>query len=180
MWCDWENNIHQYSNAPADTLCKPANYHCESGGFVPNANLLNLKDYDYSKSGDCEKYYWNEKYNEYVCDYDYYDYSDDPGKHDKPDDPMPDSYCDYRIPDDCDMYYWDNYSCKYVCYPDDYSDDPGEPDWSDDPIPDSPDDGDDPSDEKEKSVLQTIDQALKTAYNYMKDLIQELKTSKSS
>jgi len=42
MYCDWENNIHAYSNAPKDTLCKPANYHCEGGGFVPNANVMNL------------------------------------------------------------------------------------------------------------------------------------------
>ena len=46
MYCDWENNIHTYGNAPSDTLCKPANFYCENGGFVPNANMLNLSDYD--------------------------------------------------------------------------------------------------------------------------------------
>ena len=43
MWCDWEDNTHEYSNAPSDTLCKPANYRCSGGSFVlTHANMLNL------------------------------------------------------------------------------------------------------------------------------------------
>ena len=66
------------------------------------------------------------------------------------------------------MYYYDYEYQRYYC---DSADD-----GNDEPTPDPSDDGDD----KEKSVLQTIDQALKTAYNYMKDLIEELKSSKPS
>ena len=54
MFCDWENNIHQYSNAPSDTLCKPANYHCENGGFVKNKDALLSLSGDYNESYDYE------------------------------------------------------------------------------------------------------------------------------
>ena len=76
MWCDGGNNIHAYSNAPSDTLCKPANYHCEHGAFVPNANILNLSDYYYDPSAD--DYYKDYYYGSYDSPDDYSDAGDDP------------------------------------------------------------------------------------------------------